>query len=97
MLPWIQETTIVSRIKNLPWHINTFLCPTSVAVIDECPIISKDAFEESDPVYVVLGDLVSTISFILINSSENLVVFGLPWFEHHNPEIDWKTWVIKES
>ena len=72
--------------------MNTVLCPTSVTVIDECPIVSKDAVEESDPV-----DVVSTISFILINSSENLVVFGPAWFEHHNPEIDWNTRVIKES
>ena len=75
-------------------YIHTVLCPT---VIDECPIVLKDAVKESDPVDVILGDLVNIISLILINSSQSLVVISLPLFEHHNPEIDCHTQVINES
>jgi hypothetical protein len=31
------------------------------------------------------------ISFNIINNLEHHIVLGLPWFELHNPSIDWRT------
>ena len=71
--------------------------PASVAVIDGRPIASGDITEESEPIRVVLGDLACMISFNIIKSPEHPVILGLPWFELHNPEIDWRKREIKEA
>ena len=70
-------------LSNLP-------CPATVAVIDGRPIASGDIVEESEPIRVVLGNLACVISFNIISSPEHLIILGLPWFELHNPEIDWR-------
>ena len=72
-------------------------CPVSVTVIDGRPIASGDITEESESVRVVLGDLACVISFNIIHSPEHPIVLGLPWFELHNPQIDWRKRVILES
>ena len=71
-------------------------CPIPVTVIDGRPIASGDILEESEPVRVVLGDLTCVISFNIIHSPEHSVILGLPWFELHNPNIDWINRVIIE-
>ena len=76
-------------LKKLP-------CPTPVIVIDGRPISSGDIFEESEAIRVVLGGLACVISFNIIHSPEHSVILGLPWFELHNPDIDWINRVIIE-
>ena len=63
-------------------------CPNSVVVIDGCPIASGKIFEESEPIHILLGDLGCVVSFNI--SPEHPIVLGLPWFELHNPRIDWR-------
>ena len=71
--------------------------PVSVGVIDGRPIASGDIVEESEPIRVVLGNLASVISFNIISSPEHsLVLQGLPWFELHNPTIDWRKRTVEE-
>ena len=70
-------------LKNLP-------CPASVVVIDGRPISSGNIVEESEPIRVVLGSFACMISFNIISSPEHPVILGLPWFELHNPKIDWR-------
>jgi hypothetical protein len=69
----------------------------AVAVIDGRSIASGDIVEESELIRIVLGNLACTISFNIISSLEYLIVLGLPWFELHNPNIDWRKREIKES
>ena len=76
-------------LRNLP-------CPASVIVIDGRPIESGDIVEESEPIRVVLGSFACVISFNIISSPEHPVILGLPWFELHNPEIDWKNRAIND-
>ena len=71
--------------------------PASVAVIDGRSIASGDITEESKPICVVLGNLACVISFNIISSPEHPIVLGLPWFELHNPKIDWKKREIIDS
>ena len=70
-------------------------CPASVVVIDGRLIASGNIVEESEPVRVVLDILACEISFNLISLLEHPIVLGLPWFELHNPEIDWRTREIR--
>ena len=35
------------------------------------------------------------VSFNIISSPEHPIVLGLPWFELHNPNIDWRTREIR--
>ena len=70
--------------------------PVSVGVIDGRPIASSDIVEESEPIRVVLGNLASVISFNIISSPEHSLVLGLPWFQLHNPTIDWRKRTIEE-
>ena len=70
--------------------------PVPVGVIDGRPIASGDISEESEPIRVVLGDLASVISFNIISSPEHSLVLGLPWFELHNPNIDWRKRSIED-
>ena len=65
--------------------------------IFELSIASRDITEESKPFRVVLSDLACVISFNIIHSPEHPIVLGLPWFELHNPQIDWRKRVILES
>ena len=65
-------------------------CPVPVVVIDGRPIVSGKIFEESEPIYILLGDLGCIVSFNIIFSPEHPIVLGLPWFELHNPSIDWR-------
>jgi hypothetical protein len=38
---------------------------------------------------VILEDQVSHVVFNIIQCPANPVVLGLPWFELHNPDVDW--------
>ena len=76
-------------MRNLP-------CPASVVGIDGHPIASRDIVEESEPIRVVFGSFACVISFNMISSPEHPVILGLPWFELHNPEIDWKNRAIND-
>ena len=77
--------------------LNKLPSPVAVGVIDGRPIASRDIVEESEPIRIVLGDLASIISFIIIRSPEHPIVLGLPWFELHNPKIDWMKRTIEET
>ena len=68
----------------------------SVGVIDGHPITSGDIVEELEPICVVLDNLANVISFNIISSLEHSLVLGLPWFELHNPTIDWRKRMIEE-
>ena len=77
--------------------LNKLPSPVAVGVIDGRPIASGDIVEESEPIRIVLGDLASIISFNIIRSPEHPLVLGLPWFELHNPKIDWVKRTIEET
>ena len=66
-------------------------CPASVVVIDGRPIASGNIIEESEPINIVLDNLACVVSFNIISIPEHPIVLGLPWFELHNPHIDWRT------
>ena len=70
--------------------LHTLPCPVSVVVIDGRPIASGKIVEESEPIHILLGDLGCVVSFNIIRSPEHPIVLGLPWFELHNPRIDWR-------
>ena len=63
--------------------------PTPMEVIDGWPLDSGNAMEETQPLEVMLRDQVSHIVFNIIQCPRNPVVLGLPWFEIHNPDVDW--------
>ena len=64
-------------------------CPASVVVIDGRSIAFENIIEESELVSIALNNLVCVVSFNIISSPEHPIVLGLPWFELHNPNIDW--------
>ena len=66
-------------------------CPAFFVVIDGHPIASGKIVEESKPIQVFLDNFVCKVSFNIISSPDHPVVLGLPWFELHNPDIDWRT------
>ena len=70
-------------------------CPASVVVIDGRPIASGNIIEESKPVSVALNNLVCVVLFNIFSCLEHSIVLGLPWFELHNPNIDWRTKEIR--
>ena len=70
-------------------------CPASVIVIDGRPIASGNIIEDSEPVNIVLDNLACVVSFNIISIPEHPIVLGLPWFELHNPDIDWRTREIR--
>ena len=65
--------------------------PTPVEVIDGRPLASSDVVSETQPLEVVLGEQISSIVFNIIKSPTSPIILGLPWFELHNPDIDWRT------
>ena len=69
--------------------------PASVVVIDGRPIASRNIIEESEPFNIVLDNLACVVSFNIISILEHPIVLGLPWFELHNPDIDWRTTKIR--
>ena len=83
----LTRNILLTKLRNL----------VAIAVIDDCPIESSDIAKDSEPIRVVLGDLVSIISFNIIHSLEHPLILGLPWFELHNPKIDWMKRTIEES
>jgi hypothetical protein len=44
---------------------------------------------KTQPLEVMLGDQVSHVVFNTIECPANPMVLGLPWFELHNPDVDW--------
>ena len=66
-------------------------CLASVVVIDGRPIASRNIIEELEPINIVLDNLVCVVSFNIISIPKHPIVLGLPWFELHNPDIDWRT------
>jgi hypothetical protein len=64
-----------------------YLAP--VEVIDGWPLASGNMMEETQPLEVMLGDLVSHVVFNIIQYLANPMVRGLPWFELHNLDVDW--------
>ena len=70
-------------------------CPASIVFIDGHPIAFGNTVEESKPVRVLLDNLACVIPFNISRSPEHPIVLGLPWFELHNPEINWTTREIK--
>ena len=64
--------------------------PAPVEVIDGQPLTSRNVMEETQPLEVMLGNHVSHVVLNIIQCPGNLVVFGLPWFELHNHDIDQK-------
>jgi hypothetical protein len=69
-------------LKKLP-------CSTPITIIDCLPIASRDIGDESKAIRVVLGNLACVISFNIIHRPEHPIILGFPWFEVHNPVIDW--------
>jgi hypothetical protein len=63
--------------------------PAPVEVIDGWPLASGNVMEETQPLEVMLGDLVFHVVFNIIHCPANPVVLGLPWFELHNSNINW--------
>ena len=77
--------------------LNKLPNPIVVGVIDGRTIALGDIVEESEPIRVVLGDLESIISFNIIRILEHPVLLGLPWFELHNPKINYESLKLQRS
>jgi hypothetical protein len=71
--------------------------PTLVEVIHGQPLASGNVMEEIQPLEVMLGDQISHVVFNIIQCPANPVVLGLPWFELHNPDVDWSLWKISSK
>lgn len=71
--------------------------PTPVEVVDGRAISSGAVIQETVPVRVSLGECICEISFNIISSPANPIILGLPWFQVHNPRIDWLTRRITPS
>ena len=69
--------------------LNKLPHPVVVGVIHGRPITSGNIVEESKQIRVVFGGFASIISLNINRSLEHPLVLGLPWFELHNPKIDW--------
>ena len=65
--------------------------PVSVKIIDERPFAPENVIEETEPLEVILENHISHIVFNIIQCPSNPIVLGLPWFELHNPSIDWSS------
>ena len=65
--------------------------PTPVEVIDGRPHVLGDVVYEIQPLEVILGEQISSIVFNIIKSPTSPIIFGFPWFELQNPNIDWRT------
>ena len=65
--------------------------PTSVEIIDGRLLASGDVVYETQPLEVILDERISSIVFNIIKSPISPIILGLPWFELHNPDIDWRT------
>ena len=65
--------------------------PAPVEVIDGQSLASRNVMEETQPLEVTLRDQTSKIVFNIIQCQTNPIVLGLPWFELHNPDIDWRS------
>jgi hypothetical protein len=63
--------------------------PAFMEIIDGRPLASKNMIEETQLLEVILGDQVFHAVFNIIQCPTNPVVLGLPWFELHNPDVDW--------
>ena len=63
--------------------------PALVEVIDGRPLALGNVIEETEPSEVILKNHISHIVFNIIQCLSNPIVLGLPWFELHNPSIDW--------
>jgi hypothetical protein len=63
--------------------------PAHVEVIDGRPLASGNVMEKTQFYEVMLGDQVSHVVFNIIQCPTYPMVLGLPWFELHNPNIDW--------
>ena len=70
-------------------------CPSSVGVIDGPHSAFGNIVEESKLISVVLNNLVCVVTFYTFSSPEHPIVLGLPWFELHNSDIDWRTRQIR--
>jgi hypothetical protein len=63
--------------------------PTPVEIIDGRPLALGNMMEETQLLEIMLGDQVSHVVFNIIQCPTNPMVLGLPWFELHNPNVDW--------
>jgi hypothetical protein len=71
--------------------------PVLVEVIDGRPLVLGNVMEEIQLLEVMLGDQMSHVVFNIIQCPVNPVVLGLPWFELHNPDVDWNLWKISSK
>ena len=62
-----------------------------VEVIDGRHVISGNVVEETKPLEVILENHISHVIFNIIQYPSNPIVLSLPWFELHNPNIDWSS------
>ena len=63
--------------------------PAYVEVIDRRFLALGNMMEKLQPLEVNVENLMSHVVFNIIQCPTNSMVFGLPWFELHNPGIDW--------
>ena len=62
---------------------------TPMEVIDEWSLVLGNIMEEIQSLEVMFGDQVSHVVFNIIQCPINPMLLGLPWFELHNPDVDW--------
>src|SRR6266702_540076 len=58
--------------------------------------LNKDGtITEVCQLWIKRGNKETAFPFFITNLGEDRMIFGYPWFEHENPEIDWKTQELK--
>ena len=58
--------------------------------------LNKDGtITEMCQLWIKRGNKETTFPFFITSLGEDRMIFGYPWFEHENPEIDWKAQELK--
>ncbi len=58
--------------------------------------LNKDGtITEMCQLWIKRGEKEIAFQFFVTSLGEDRIIFGYPWFEHENPEIDWKTQELK--
>ncbi len=67
--------------------------PYGLRTIDQTKISYDDGMvtKETVQLSVVINVSTETLSFEITDTGKHDIVLGLPWFQKHNPDIDWIT------
>ena len=81
-------------IKKLGLETTPVKPPRLVRNVDGS--LNKDGtITETCQLWIKRGEKETAFQFFVTSLGEDRMIFGYPWFEHENPEIDWKAQELK--